>query len=277
MKIISNFKDYYDSMQQYGQDEKIVFQRIAQPHINFDSNIIRFTDEEKVSEDVLSKVKNILMQDKELYVLHNAWQKYEQIFNRMYLPFPKLNNMIIVVNGESSFSTFVSQYHNEKKSDVFLEKNMTKEEIFNTLAQELKKKNYPFSCTFWEARHKKWQNYEQFHEDVANFKYAKYEQGSRQMSKNDWLSLHKEKENPVLMFHIPTNSLRKDVTLHLNMPLRYFGIDNLLGSADKLHQEISYCVANIIQDKNQPPIEINDQDRLSAHGFDSKISFRHRK
>lgn len=51
----------------------------------------------------------------------------------------------------------------------------------------------------------------------------------------------------------------------------------MFGSIEKLSQEISYCIGNVILNKNAPPIEVENNIKILGHGFDLKESFRHRK
>lgn len=45
----------------------------------------------------------------------------------------------------------------------------------------------------------------------------------------------------------------------------------------QLYQELAMFVGNVLNPVEQPPSMMKDIERVSSHGFDKKISFRHRK
>lgn len=47
---------------------------------------------------------------------------------------------------------------------------------------------------------------------------------------------------------------------------------------EQLYQELAYFVANVMIDSPdiKPPAEVSDTDKIQQHGFDKKVSFRHR-
>lgn len=45
----------------------------------------------------------------------------------------------------------------------------------------------------------------------------------------------------------------------------------------QLYQELAMFVGNVLKPVEQPPSNMKDIEKVSSHGFDKKISFRHRK
>jgi hypothetical protein len=56
------------------------------------------------------------------------------------------------------------------------------------------------------------------------------------------------------------------------------GVPKLL-EATRLYQDIAYFISNVINPSPDldPPVKFSDSERLQQHGFDKKLSFRHRK
>jgi len=49
--------------------------------------------------------------------------------------------------------------------------------------------------------------------------------------------------------------------------------------AEQLYQDLSYFIVNTMKDSPDmaKPSSITDKEKISSHGFDLKMSFRHRK
>jgi hypothetical protein len=60
--------------------------------------------------------------------------------------------------------------------------------------------------------------------------------------------------------------------------LKDYGISAIVSATD-MWQSIFYTLSNVLQPNidKQPPKEVNNYEKILAHGFDPKISFRHRK
>jgi hypothetical protein len=60
--------------------------------------------------------------------------------------------------------------------------------------------------------------------------------------------------------------------------LSELGVSKIIDQ-NSLYQEISYFMGNVIYPSPDmdPPVKISDTDRLVQHGFDKRVSFRHRK
>jgi hypothetical protein len=90
------------------------------------------------------------------------------------------------------------------------------------------------------------------------------------------MKLHKHIQAPVFAinrvywrnFHIDT-----DIPI-----LKDSGIASII-SPEKMYQDISYFIGNVLKDNPDtlPPVNISDKDKLTQAGFDATISFRHRK
>lgn len=66
----------------------------------------------------------------------------------------------------------------------------------------------------------------------------------------------------------------KGADYQFNLNLGSYGFANIK-SAEAMYQELSCFFGSLIS--SEPPINVSDKDRLVAHGFDLKKSFRHRK
>jgi hypothetical protein len=45
----------------------------------------------------------------------------------------------------------------------------------------------------------------------------------------------------------------------------------------QLYQELAMFVGNVLNPVEQPPSNMKDIEKVASHGFDKKVSFRHRK
>lgn len=73
---------------------------------------------------------------------------------------------------------------------------------------------------------------------------------------------------------IPVNK----IDLNLNVCLNDLGFASVM-SAEQAYQEIESYIVNVLRTNpdKEPPVQIDDKDKIDQHGFDKKISFRHRK
>jgi hypothetical protein len=230
MKIVSEFKDYYDYLaHQYGVDETIVFNRKPIPN----------NDETKL---ILTQLHNLsvingnrFVNDKLYTIGENKsryrWLSVNGVLYLLYTGKPKCTNLEFKVFTREQYDEFFPKF----KYDLF-NRNRSYENLVgnNKNVKELTaihiKLNTPI---FWF--------------DHTGF--------------GDFLSVG---NSDVSRFKLPI--------------LSEIGFASIY-PADKLFQDISYFIGNVMKDSPdvKPPVEIEDKHKIVGHGFDLKQSFRHRK
>lgn len=97
---------------------------------------------------------------------------------------------------------------------------------------------------------------------------------------NVLVDLSKELKAPIFLFDVGYFDREgaliviKGGDYQFNLNLGSYGFANIK-SAEAMYQELSCFFGSLIS--SEPPVEISDKDRIAAHGFDLKKSFRHRK
>lgn len=275
MKIISNFKDYYDSMLQYGKDESLVFTRINSQLIKFDSPSWQFNglDNQLTNKNLAQKV-SLHTHDIGDYdhIFDSIEQQFGNLKNSSSIPPAKLNPIITVVNGKPFKSFCILEEDNTSFTTYkIVKRNVTPEEAFNYLAEHLE-----FFSSWSLKSFTKFKNYEQFKEESLAkknpyfyFKYHRNLNKDSPITEKQLLQIHQEVDSPI--YYIISGKVQ------VNIPLTYFGLTNLFDNVEILHQEIAYCLGNVIQNKNEPPSQISNEMKILQHGFDNKASFRKRK
>lgn len=89
------------------------------------------------------------------------------------------------------------------------------------------------------------------------------------------LELIKKVGAPVFTYTVDRNDV---VTVDGEIPiLGNIGLPKLI-SAQTLYQDLSYFMGNVIKESPdmQPPSKMTDKEKIDQHGFDQRISFRHR-
>jgi hypothetical protein len=91
--------------------------------------------------------------------------------------------------------------------------------------------------------------------------------------KNYWIDLHKKLQEPILFIEYINH---EKIILTDNILLK-----NIKGLAEKyppelIYQQISQFISYHFN-TNEPPLELNDKEKIIKSGFDLKKSFRHRK
>lgn len=276
MKIISNFKDYYDSMQQYGKDDSIVF-----PRINKNNTIVRLDspdwtvnqlDNEIKDETLNKKIQNasfahLFPKSATQKLISSYFSSMETSYTRA--PYAFLKSIYTVVNG----NVFKSQIILARPDDGFqykiIKRNPTDEDCFEFIMQ------HKHFINQWKVKDLKHiHSFEDFVAQAQNTHLDKYSfsfnsrHGTGVLSKEELLTIHQEVNNPI--YFIIDNKVA------INLPLTYFGINKLFDNTEILYQEISYCLGNVINNKNEPPAQISNDMKIQQHGFDNKISFRKR-
>jgi hypothetical protein len=113
--------------------------------------------------------------------------------------------------------------------------------------------------------------------DRSSWKIVNYEfNNTISQYHTELMKLHKHIQAPV--FVINSNYWR-NFNIDTDIPiLKDSGIASII-SPEKMYQDISYFIGNVLKDNPDtlPPVNISDKDKLTQAGFDAKMSFRHRK
>lgn len=274
MKIISNFKDYYDVIQQYGLDSSIVFERISNSNINYNENKFSLPKESlSIDNNIRKKIESNLFSDYLTQKLINDWKNISFSCKKNNTSFPELHHFVIVINAKP-INTFFLTKLNENNDNIFIKKNISIEEAFNELIKNYKLLNNKNDIFFSFYKRAKNHSFEEYKKNT--YFIQRYQENEN--IENSLSQLHKDLKNPIIFIYNKEQSYYKsEQEYYTNIPLRYLGITDVFGSIEKLSQEISYCIGNVILNKNAPPVEVENNIKILGHGFDLKESFRHRK
>lgn len=282
MQIISNFTDYYDSMLQYGMDKSLTFNRINKHHFKptksqdwqlSDSSQENIPDNLKKHVSATFKPTESNYSENDQYILEAyrknklkliaVWQAYKVevvqavINSNVFTSYMLLENVDIKTPGASSF---------QQRYKV-IKRNASAKDLFEHI--KANSKYFDFKQTYNDgiSAIDKCDTYEEFSKNKYNgYLYNTFSDAKE----DDLLKIHKELSTPVFFVH--------DGKVYKDLPLSYFGLVDVFDSnMEKTYQEIAYCLANVVQNKNEPPVEISNLDKVQQHGFDKKVSFRHRK
>jgi len=229
MKIISDFKDYYDYLaHQYGVDEKIVFNRKPIPNNDETKSILKETL------GLVREYKYAL--DNKLFSIGN-----EKSSNYRWL---SVNGVLYLVYRERlMYANSPYKVFTREQYDVFFPKDI----------HGFRKKR----------------SYEDL---VGNANFVK-----------ELTSIHAKLNTPVFWFdHTGFGEMlfigESNESKYKAPILSELGFASIY-PADKLFQDISYFIGNVMRGSPdiKPPVEIENKDKILAHGFDLKQSFRHRK
>jgi len=286
MKIISNFTDYYDQMLQYGVDKHITFTRINSNNFkstnpnDWQMNFLTSEKNSPLTEKILAKHipdqrENLSENDR------NILSAYSTNIIRLIggtRPFD-LETVQAVINGKVFASYMLLEsvdFHNPGASAFsapyrIIKKNASIKELFDHIKEN--KEHFNFNATYNQGVKDilDCNSYEEY--CTKKYKSSNFTFKSRFQNpvatEEELLAIHKEIGSPI--FFLRGSRMYKD------MPLSYFGLFDVFdGNMEKTYQEIAYCLANVISNKNEPPIAISDPDKIQQHGFDKKKSFRHR-
>lgn len=274
MKIISNFKDYYDVIQQYGLDTSIVFNRISNANINYNENKFKLPqDSLEIDNNIKRKIELNLFNDHVIKKLLHDWKNIKFGCRKKEISFPDLHHFVIIINGKPINTLFITKT-NENFDNIFINKNISIEEAFQELISNYESLKEKKDIYFSFYKHSKNHSFEDYKKHNSYLRLTKENENIEEYL----LQLHRDLKNPIIFIHNKENNYyQMEQDFYTNIPLRYFGINNAFDSIEKLAQEISYCIGNIIIDKNSPPVEVDNKIKILGHGFDLKESFRHRK
>lgn len=282
MQIISNFTDYYDSMLQYGMDKTLTFNRINKTHFKptknqewqlADSAQENLSDNLKKPINAYFKPTEANYSENDEYILEayrrnkfkvgNIWQAFKveiihAVINaKVFTSYMLLENVDVKAPGTSSI----------QQRYKIIKRNASAKDLFDNI--KANSKYFDFKQTYNDGilAIDKYDTYDEFSQHKYNgYLYNTFSNATE----NDLLKIHKELSTPVFFIH--------DGKVYKDLPLSYFGLVNIFdNNLEKTYQEIAYCLANVVQNKNEPPVEISNLDKVQQHGFDKKVSFRHRK
>ncbi len=286
MKIISNFTDYYDQMLQYGVDKHITFSRI-------NSNNFKATNPNDWQMNFIQSEKNSPRVQKilEMHIPNSNGELSENDRNILSAynsnsfklmgsvrPF-EVEEVQAVINGKvfTSYMLLESVELRNPGSSAFgvpyriFKKNASMRELFDHIKENKQYFNFNLSYNQGVKDILDCNSYDEYAEKKyksSNFTFKSRFQAAIATEK-DLMEIHKEIGSPI--YFLRGSRLYKDI------PLSYFGLFNVFdGNMEKTYQEIAYCLANVISNKNEPPVAISDTDKIQQHGFDKKKSFRHR-
>lgn len=273
MKIISNFKDYYDSMQQYGKDETIVFPRISQHKLNLDTQdwSVNQLSNEVTNEILKTRLEKCSMKALfDISPVHRLFDSYFKSMDTFYSRTPRaiLQPIYTVINGQAFRNYLILEREESNFNYKIVKRNPTDEDIFQYIQD-----HKDFINSYSLKKFQEFDNFEDFTQysksnKTKSYSYLKSHQQKPALSKEDLLKIHEDVKSPI--YYVIHNEVLT------NIPLVYFGLTNLFENTEMLYQEISYCLANVINNKNEPPAQISNDMKIQQHGFDNKVSFRHR-
>lgn len=284
MKIVSNFKDYYDFMQQYGIDEKIVFNRIDKSKLNYTNSTFHLPDEEDLTSAECDKINNVVLnfkkENEETNKIFSLLSDYsransEKDFNLA------LEYFVVSINSKLMDSICLTMKSNSNSYEnpmirEFIKRNISEEQAYDLLKEKIS------SIVGKTSLYHKYLLKESFQEYFKKTRYYHEYNSSMKVgsinSESVLQELHIKCNSPIVFINYSSlNRSPKSVRVYKNIPLSYLGINNAFDSTEKLLQEISYCIGNVLTNKNEPPIAVDNKTKIEQHGFDYKKSFRHRK
>ena len=268
MKIVSKYKDFYDYLQfQYGQDLNIYWKRDDIIPLENDEIYTTFSPDEVSSGQ---PHKFIVFENKKLYEFGKLtfYQvKYAGIDNFMrylspyyiYNPKWKYHFYYVYISILGNTYPIIRLINKEKKTILF---KLFTYEVFSKLPSGL----YEYQNDVTE---------DNFNSILESFK-------SRQ--KEELLLIHRKYNAPIFLYtFIPVMGMKYPqsvIYLRCETPLLidYQGLVNELGNPEDLYKSIYNF---FIEQKNNkdidPPVELNNKEKIVKAGFDLKQSFRHRK
>lgn len=264
MKIISNFSDYYDSIQRWGIDSNIVYNRKHEGGLKF-SEPKRWQElfHSQIEESILKQITAVSAIDicepnvvKLAYIVRNTGLSiglrsvYAVINGKIYRNF-------ILLNRPDATSPYIE----------IVDKHPTAESVFDAMLRATEN----ITNKDWAKRISQAKDPDDF---ISNFGgYGRFktllDSKSSILTREQVWEFHRQLDSPVF-FKVGNIGIK-------HASLAYYGFNNLFeGSIEAIAQEIGYCIGNIINNKNDPPIVISDNLKIEQHGFDRKKSFRHR-
>lgn len=264
MKIISNFSDYYDSIQQWGIDNNVVYKRIHEGGLKF-SNPKRWEElfNSQIDDSIIKQIDSISAID----ICEPGIAKMDSILRNAAIPGIVLKTAYAVINGKIYRNFILVETPNISTCGEIIDKHPTIDVVFDLLQRKAKDSN---GNKFWISKIRQ-------AEDASELvgQYSPYDvevsirRRNTKLTQEQVWEFHRQLDTPVF-FKVAGTGIK-------HASLAYYGFNRLFdGSIEAMAQEISYCIGNIINNKNEPPVAISNDLKIDQHGFDRKQSFRHR-
>jgi hypothetical protein len=244
MKIISNFKDYYDYVAfQYGIDNSIVYNR--QP-FKADKDSIK---KNYRNTGIFNNIPTFSKWDTASRKIVDAYDR--DIFKVRWLI---INGRKFLLVSELDVKSLPCPRHSEFK--------LISEEQYNRMVQHYRKHQYSLLSS-------------------SRIETLEYYHGQNDDSFDVLVKLSKELGTPVFEYdgYGFGEYCINGAEIYNKIPnLQELGIGSVY-SPEQLYQDLSYFIGNIMKDNPdiKPPVTIEDSYKITGHGFDIKQSFRHRK
>jgi len=243
MRILSNFKDYYDHAMAYGQDPSLLFDRKQEEFTAY------FTGRVPLKSDIFASFKSAKLPE----ILKNLTSfSLDNYASRMLLN-RSLNTGYIVLCGKLYPFVEYLQYNQLKHAyerEYFFE--------YETLAAFLKKENIaPYYIE----------------NNLKDFLSLTYRQDHKSKTKIDRdILLEDCVKNKTPLISLERAGGHSGFLMTLNPCLKSKGFQQVLQSHE-VYQELEMFLG--ILKSQEPPVTVSNEDKIVAHGFDSK-SFKHR-
>ena len=279
MKIISKFRDYYDSVLAHGRDETLVYVRDRQveglalegldlPWDAAISDTQRYAVGQRVAFAMLEK-------DAEAYQRRPVWS-ISGPGNHL-----RMDEAFVVIAGKATpvwlrFDSLAALKGDQQLGD--LGKTSLEE-----WAQHWKKERAEIERLY--GRPTRPLEVVAHVKNVDKDKAATYDAARARFLERDFTALHLEREAPVLLLASPesffqnVNSLnlppKANVVMVRNPCLRELGIHKTIDPVTAF-QSISQFIDGVVPGRQLPLVEISDQAQVVKKGFDPKYGFRTR-
>jgi len=242
MKIVSPFKDYYDCMQKYGQDESLTYIRSPEKFKYYQDK------------DFIPGTTDIKWGFGGVNYCNCDWA----YFNTIVIGFCGKVYPIVEVNLTISYPYKTKYIVKTKDLDDFVVENLNKRQIEKYFNNKKPKYNYGISSG---ATHKN-----------INFFFEKFKE-----RENDFESIFIAKRCPIFVgIHSdPEHYIRgrKMPTITFNGMLNKYHFFRIVPT-ETAYQEIQMYLGGVLGVGNPSIPEVSNEDLIEAKGFDLKKSFR---
>lgn len=249
MRIISNFHDYYDCVQKYGQDQSFIYLR----------NPETFEYDRKGNLDYRSK--NLTGNFWPFLRILNHGLSNEFYLRQIVIGFcGKIYPVLEIKKGKEGKLTIC---YNTNDIDDFIEKNY---------AEKYVKEYYKEKKNCWSRF---WYSPSQRHFNIFFDKYAEKQDNYKQ--------IFIESRHPIFVayyrdtwYHSNNTSTYVPSTITFNVELKKLEFYRIFPTS-LAYQEISMYLGGVLGQGNPVIPEISNNDMIEAKGFDLKSSFRKEK
>lgn len=311
MKIISNYSDFYDSALMYGQDDTRVFERYNSMPVRAEDSMWTKQSNPQVEEQLGRWRGNDKKLLEQIVGLSESatWQALEALYAKINDGYERKNQQVESVRLFKAVAFINSKAH--YCYSLVQKQPMTSHEPFKVKVQWLHKAVSPqealdymksYCCNVLnsvESDKIKKMTLQEVYKEMKNSYYYRrvgndigFECWDDEISKRYaplLEQLHQDVGSPIVLFSSSswvdvdrkTQLARKsDVVagydVNTMVPLRQLGFGkSLRNQVDQIYQDIDFCLHNVIKNKCEPPIALNNEQKVQQHGFDAKTSFRH--